>query len=346
MVSERVGALTKEALRAMWMSKLRVVVLLFLVVGVFGGGLLVFRLPAGEPQPDEKEEVKPAVKEEAPLVYALVQVMRPEQEPGVPRPADGEKEHEAFRRTVAALVKTRLVLATALHQPDVKALPLLKGQKDPLAWLEDSLIVDYPNEGDILRVGLRGRERKQLGVVVNAVVQECVKSSRDEQRRAQAKALAEIEDLADRTAKELEVMRERLRNLSKALGIDVAPALRQYWLTELGTVSQELRRVRMQRVAAQVRKPVGMHRIQELKEEQVILTEQEKLLAAEKAELLAQVTRQNAEPAELEALRRDIAATEEAKRQVDRKRSSLRVKARSADRLRILELAEVPKPKK
>jgi RNA polymerase sigma factor (sigma-70 family) len=345
MVSERVGALTKEALRAMWMSKIRVVLLLLVVV-VFGGGLVAFQLPAGEPTTAEKEEAKPAGKEEAPLVYALVQVMRPEQEPGVPRPADGEKEHEAYRRTAAALMKTRLVLAAALRRPDVRTLPLPKDKKDPLVWLEDSLVVDYPNDGDILRVGVRGRERKQLGTLVNAVAEECVKSSRDEQSRAQAKALAEIEELADTTAKELEVMRERLRNQSKALGIDVAPALRQYWLTELGTVSQELRRVRMQRVAVQVRRSGSVQKRLELKEEVEALTEQEKLLTAEKAELLAQVTRQNAEPGELEALRRDIAATEEAKRQIDRKRSSLRVKARNADRLRILELAEVPKPKK
>jgi hypothetical protein len=348
LVSERVGQLTREALRAMWMNKMRTVALLVTAVLVFGGGLVASGLVGGEAGLAGKEEVKPAGKEEAPLVYALVQVLRPEQEPGVPPAPDGEKEHEAFRRTAATLMKTRLVIAAALLRPDVMGLPVLKDHKDPVAWLEDNLIVDFPNQGDILRVGLRGREQKQLGAIVNAVVEECVRSSLEEQRRAHAKALGEIQELADRYAKDLEVMRERLRKQAKDLGVDVAPALRQYWLTELSTVSQELRRVRMQRAAFQARKAVLGTTVRplELREEDARLTEQEKLLTAEKADLLAQVTRQNAEPAELEGLRRDIAATEEAKRQIDRKRESLRVRLRNADRLRILQLAEVPKPKK
>jgi RNA polymerase sigma factor (sigma-70 family) len=354
LVSDQVEALTKEALRAMWMNKWRAMVLVVLTVVVLGGGLAVFGLTAGETRPVENEEVKPAGKEEAPLVYALVQVLRPEQEPGSARAADAEKEHEAFRRTVAALVKTRLVIAAGLLRPDVMGLPVLKGHKDPVAWLEDSLMVDFPNEGDILRVGLRGRETKQLGVIVNAIVQECVNSASTEERKARAAVLAELEKAADQYAHDLEEKRVRLKKYVKELGVDVVPVLRQHWLAELNTASQELRRVRLQRVAVQVRiarlktRPAERLNVEKLTEEEMVLTEQEKLLSKEREDLLTQVARQNAEPAMLETLQRDIAAAEEAKRQIDRKRESLRVRLRNADRLRILQLAEVPsaaKPK-
>jgi hypothetical protein len=45
-------------------------------------------------------------------------------------------EAEEYRRLQVLMVRSRRVLSMALHKPSVAQLDVIKGQGDPLAWLE------------------------------------------------------------------------------------------------------------------------------------------------------------------------------------------------------------------
>ena len=106
-----------------------------------------------------------------PLVSALLLVSRtqvrnfPEPQPA---PAD-PVEFEDFKRTQAALIRSRLVLNAALNMKGVGQQPTVKAQADPIGWLAAHVRVDFPDNGEVMRVGLDGDDVEELKVLVNAV---------------------------------------------------------------------------------------------------------------------------------------------------------------------------------
>ncbi len=64
-------------------------------------------------------------------------------------------EFEFFRAKQAALVRRRLTLNTALKQPRVASLVVVRAQPDPVAWLEDGLRVSF-DAPELMRVELDG----------------------------------------------------------------------------------------------------------------------------------------------------------------------------------------------
>ncbi len=85
------------------------------------------------------------------------------------RPAD----FQTFKRTQAQLVRSPQVLDCALGQATISHLPLIVSHEDdPVSWLEERLIVEYPDDAEVMRVAIEGNEgdSKQLKKIVDAVV--------------------------------------------------------------------------------------------------------------------------------------------------------------------------------
>ena len=101
------------------------------------------------------EPAKPTDQKPASRTAALFLIERNQ-----PRILDGAdrrgtetyQDYLLFRRTQAVLVKTRLVASAALRNPKVAELSLVKEQKDPVAWLQENLKVDFPNDAAVMRV--------------------------------------------------------------------------------------------------------------------------------------------------------------------------------------------------
>src|SRR5690242_10776056 len=71
-----------------------------------------------------------------PTAFALLRIARhtPRLLDDPARDRQDERDFEAYGRSQAALVKTRLVLNSALRQPEVAALPAVREPTDPLTW--------------------------------------------------------------------------------------------------------------------------------------------------------------------------------------------------------------------
>jgi capsular exopolysaccharide synthesis family protein len=99
------------------------------------------------------------------------------------------------QRNQVALCKTRLVLSSALRDPDVANLPLLANKIEPVPWLERELKVDFSFAPEIMRIAIDGMETDDLVVLVNAVRKAYIREVLDHEvsvRRQRQAALGEL----------------------------------------------------------------------------------------------------------------------------------------------------------
>jgi hypothetical protein len=97
--------------------------------------------------------------------------------PRIGAAADGKldlAEFEFYKRNLAAIVKSPLVVGKALEDKSVKELPLVKEHAhdaDGLAeWLIDQLRIRSPGDAEIMTVEMRSTDRRQAATILNAVV--------------------------------------------------------------------------------------------------------------------------------------------------------------------------------
>ncbi|HYV36565.1 MAG TPA: hypothetical protein VE988_12710 [Gemmataceae bacterium] len=102
-----------------------------------------------------------------------------------------KEEFDGFQKTQVAMVKSRLVLNSALREPKVAALAVVREQTDPVAWLEKKLIVDFPDAPEIMRIAMIG-EVTDAVVIVNAVMGSYLKESVNKEHRVRHDRLAKF----------------------------------------------------------------------------------------------------------------------------------------------------------
>ena len=63
---------------------------------------------------------------------------------------------EILKKTQLALLKSNFVLTAAIRPPGIASLSVLAGEPDPVEWLQENLVVDFPQNGEILSISLSG----------------------------------------------------------------------------------------------------------------------------------------------------------------------------------------------
>lgn len=80
------------------------------------------------------------------------------------------QNYENLKRTQLALLKSNFVLTAAMRNPSVAGLSALAGHPEPVEWLQDSLVVDFPQNGELLSISLSDNAlAEDLVALVNAV---------------------------------------------------------------------------------------------------------------------------------------------------------------------------------
>jgi capsular exopolysaccharide synthesis family protein len=167
-------------------------------------------------------------------------------------PEEGRSEFLTYLRTQARLLKSRFVLSAALSREETKSLPVVLRQPDPLAWLEDELLVDLLEGSEILTPTLRGPDPNELTALVNAVVKayekEVVEAENDQRKRR----LDEVENQYNLRYEDLRKKKESLKQMADDLGVTdtIAQSQKQVslqtWLAELRRQHGQLRGELMQ----------------------------------------------------------------------------------------------------
>ena len=78
---------------------------------------------------------------------------------------------EVLKKTQLALLKSNFVLTAAIRPAGIASLSVLAGEPDPVEWLQENLVVDFPQNGEILSITLSGEDEfsEDLRTLVNAV---------------------------------------------------------------------------------------------------------------------------------------------------------------------------------
>src|SRR3954471_14718635 len=89
------------------------------------------------------------------------------------QPPATDRSYDIFRKTQIALIKQKYVLTSALRDPAIASLSIFAGESDKEGWLHDHLEVQYPENGEILAIALRGprSQANDLKLAVDAVTQ-------------------------------------------------------------------------------------------------------------------------------------------------------------------------------
>ena len=131
----------------------------------------------------------------------------------------GGEEYANFKRTQKQLIRSSVVLTATLRKPEISRLSTIQKHKDdPVGWLADQLLVDYPGESEILQIALKGDNPVELAKIVNAVkdsyMNEVVYAERDER----LKAREALQQATDKYREEILRKLESLNKMSKDTG--------------------------------------------------------------------------------------------------------------------------------
>jgi capsular exopolysaccharide synthesis family protein len=80
----------------------------------------------------------------------------------------GSPDPQTYQRRQAALVRSRHVLQAAIDRPGVSDLTLVRGNPDPVGWLENALKADFFTP-EILRITLDGKDAGELTALLDAL---------------------------------------------------------------------------------------------------------------------------------------------------------------------------------
>ncbi len=98
--------------------------------------------------------------------------------------AEQRADFRTYQNTQLTLLKSRLVLNSALNDDEVRKLESVQEQIDPIAWLEKEIHASY--SGEVLTISMSGSKPHDLKILVNAVANAYLK--RDRQRGGQRTA--------------------------------------------------------------------------------------------------------------------------------------------------------------
>lgn len=99
--------------------------------------------------------------------YALFQVASAPTPVGNQNPNQVRTDFATYVKTTAGLIKSEFVLTAALR--DIKDLPTIKAQKEPIRFLEEELMVTWQDSSEIIRITFKGHEPNDAKRIVDAV---------------------------------------------------------------------------------------------------------------------------------------------------------------------------------
>jgi polysaccharide biosynthesis transport protein len=150
-------------------------------------------------------------------------------------------DFQTYQRTQLTVVKSRKVLSAALNDPKVSKLEVVRGQVDPVLWLEKRIQADY--QGEILRISMSGDKPDDLAILVNAVTEAYRRHIVEDESRERRTRQGELQRIYDEYQKKLAQKRGELKKLTQKVGANDKQSIiyvRELAIERLATVRREL----------------------------------------------------------------------------------------------------------
>lgn len=154
---------------------------------------------------------------------------------------DGDRSSgTTFVREQFSLVKSPLVLNSALRDPKISGLKMLQNLKvDQASWLEQNLVVDSAGP-ELLRISISGDDREEMKKLVHAVTKTYVEEfANKRQSDKQQDRLDTLKRVRDQQERRLDLKRKQLHQIEG----DIGPANPEVVAVQQQLVEENLRRI-------------------------------------------------------------------------------------------------------
>jgi hypothetical protein len=181
------------------------------------------------------------------VATALFEVEHSERQLMGRQPFD-EREFEIVKKTQIAKINSYFVLQAAVRNPVIAALPVFQNQPDPVVWLQKNIEVDFPEDGEIMAIRLRGPESRSNDLVL--IVDEVAKAYEEEVVFADAQTRLTTRDLKANSlkkmqqelAKKMQVLDDLRKEAGTSAGENVDIKLRELEVETLTELVRETSR--------------------------------------------------------------------------------------------------------
>jgi hypothetical protein len=267
---------------------------------------------------------------------------------------DAEDDYKRYKKTQVTLVKSRLVLNTALQDTTVSAYQVIREQADPVAWLHDNLEVDFIGDSEVMEIALRGDDSNEVAGLVNAVMKGYVDEVVNVDAKRRADRHAKLKQIKDTYTEILKERRDRLRKLSEISiagarvgpnGIERSELLNLYRDLWTKRVDLQLERVEAEGKLARRKNAAAesvVKEIEQIQEQLATLIAQEKVIDERLSQMADNMGKLANQSLDRESLKSEIATLEDTGRKVSDEVQALNVELRAPPRVRIIEDATPP----
>lgn len=167
---------------------------------------------------------------------------------------DSTPNFQLYRSTQQQIMKTPFVLNTALRKEGVGNLPEFTDSLSPIEWLQKSIKVEFPDNGEIMRVSLETENRDSGIKIINAVVEAFMDEVVLNERNERVQRLDNLERVYSEAEQKVRSKRSELKALATALGTSDTDSLtvaQQNALAQFGVMQTKLSEVQFQLMQAE-----------------------------------------------------------------------------------------------
>jgi hypothetical protein len=272
---------------------------------------------------------------------------------------DNSDDYNRYLQTQLVLIKSCLVIDTALQQPAIAQLSAIKNQADPIAWLQQNLEAINVNHSEVVQVSLSlssGASGKDQSAITNAVVSAYVQEAAGAQRKRQAERHSQLKKIKETYEKIIQERRETARRLSESVGNgEPLSSAEQKRLVRRHDILLDRRlKLRLDRAEAETlleRRKKAANResdpvrkeLAQLEDRLAILTAHERVLQDEQNQVAGEKRRVAMGSLELKMMNEELVQLEDTARRISTEVERLNIELDAAPRVRIIENAVPPK---
>jgi capsular exopolysaccharide synthesis family protein len=167
---------------------------------------------------------------------------------------------DTYKRTQRQWMRTRFVILRALRDLELLKIPALREEADPATWIEDNLVVTFPDEAEVVHVSIAADKAEGLHLLVNAIVNAYFEEIVHVERDRKLERINSLELAYRKADSDLRTKRTDLRQLVDRVGTADSGALTQVQqnsLQQFATVQNQYSKVRFELM--QARSEVELH---------------------------------------------------------------------------------------
>jgi hypothetical protein len=271
------------------------------------------------------------------------------------------EDYKRFQNTQLNLVKSQLVLETALQDQQVSKYRMIANRVNAITWLQANLDAKFLTDSEVMEIALVGEHADEVAGIVNAVKKAYVEQIVDVERKQRLARHDALKKLQEQYANVMKERRETVRRLSESVESDDGPRVIEREKADL-FLSQTLQseRLKLQLDQAEAETLLARRKaatgpgsdtvrteIVQLEDRLAVAVARRKVVDEELGRLRhGDSSRQQVvirRKLDLTEMNRDIANMEESSRKIGAEVEKLRVELGAPPRVRTIEDAAPPK---